>query len=177
MRTAPQKFIEFSDLWESGVDLDLAWLKHSPTVEPFDLVALRTHPDNDDGIRSNPRYALLGEWLPPTFELRQTKLRDTIDELRHYLLSLLFEGNLWAIGNLACKARLDAKVLIPREYFFYPREQGSALKRIDWKHGSLCAEGKRFSDIRVALPLSAREESRGRLWPPGNAPVSESRLD
>jgi len=177
MRLASQKFIEFTDLWESGVDLDLAWLKHSPTVEPFDLLALRTHPDNDAGIRNNPRYALLGEWLPPTYELRQAKLSETIDELRHYLLSLLFDGNLWAIGNLACKSRLDAKVLIPREYFFYPREDGSALKKIDWKKGSLCAEGRRFSEIRVALPLSVSQRSSVELKLPGDSTVSESRLD
>ena len=177
MRTTTQKFIEFTDLWQSGIELDQAWLKHSPTVEPFDLVALRTHPDNDDGIRGNPRYELLGDWLPPTYEARQAKLNETVDDLRHYLLTLLYEGNLRAIGCLVCKVRKDAKVLIPRAYFFYPRENGSALKRIDWKKGVLSAEGRLFSAIRVVQPLSVGRTAGGEQKSSSNSATSQSQGD
>jgi hypothetical protein len=132
--------------------LDSAWLRHSPTVEPFDLAALRTHPDNDDGIRGNPRYEVLGDWLPPTLELRQLKLRNTIEELRHQLLELLYEGSLWGVGVRRIREGLELKVLMPREYFFYPREDDKALKTIDWKNGVLVAESRKYFDIRVAVP-------------------------
>jgi len=152
MPTSPSQFKFFAELWDSGTALDLAWLRHSPTVEPFDLMALRTHPDNDDGIRGNPRYATLGDWLPLTSELRQQKLRNTIEELRHQLLCQLYEGTLWAIG---CRSNADGvtlKVLMPREYFFYPREDSKALKTIEWKNGVLRAESRMYVDIRVVVP-------------------------
>jgi len=153
MAKKPRELFDFTALWESGTALDAAWLRHSPTVEPFDLVALRTHPDQDEALRRHPRYAMLGDWLPSTYEARQIKLKNTIDSLRHYLLTLLYEGNLWAIGCRAREEGSDEKVIVPPEYFFYPGEDEKAFKRISWQDGVLSAEGTLYFDIRVVVPL------------------------
>jgi hypothetical protein len=153
MPKKPDELFDFAALWDSGTALDAAWLRHSPTVEPFDLVALRTHPDHDDGLKRHPRYAMLGDWLPPTYELRQEKLKSTIDSLRHYLLTLLYEGNLWAIGCRTREEDSQEKVIVPPEYFFYPAEDGNAFKSIDWQQGVLNVDGARYFDIRVVVPL------------------------
>jgi hypothetical protein len=157
MPTSPRQVAFFAELWDSGTDLDSAWLIHSATVEPFDLMALRTHPNNDDGIRGNPRYEILGDWLPPTSELRQEKLKYTIEELRHQLLGLLYEGSLWAIGCRSIGEGIDLKVLMPREYFFYPREDCKAAKTIDWKNGELRVESRHYFEIRVVVPPAVSE--------------------
>jgi len=153
MAKKPRELFDYTALWESGTALDAAWLRHSPTVEPFDLVALRTHPDQDEALRRNPRYAMLGDWLPSTYESRQIKLKNTIESLRHYLLTMLYEGNLWAIGCRSREEGSDEKVIVPPEYFFYPLEEEKAFKRISWQEGALSAEGTLYFDIRVVVPL------------------------
>jgi hypothetical protein len=146
---------ELRTLWDTGVSLDSAWFKFSPTFDYNSLMALRIHPANDDtlGVK-NPRYQELNKgWLPGTWEGRQTKLAIATSSARAYLLGEIYAGRLWAIGFLTLANGFDEPVRVPRQFFLINEGAEPAIHPdIDWGSEELKAGSNSYFDIRILRP-------------------------
>ena len=167
---------ELRALWESGVPLDSAWVRFAKFFDQFMLMALRTHPANDESVLAgHPRYKELGSWLPPAWETRQKKLVSTTRNERINLLGQIYSGDLWAIGFRTLPNGSDEFARVPRQHFFFDQVAESEQQPdIHWSKGELTVGHTSYFDIHVLrAPQNANAQPANRDSGIASAPTGE----